>query len=88
MEATVTIRLDSEARRKIARIAERRRISKSEVIRRAINAWPEFCEPEKSPYELIRKFIGAVNGGDPKRSENGGQKFKAHLREKHKRSKL
>jgi len=88
METAMTIRLDRETRRKIARIAERRRISQSDVIRLALNSLPDFHETEKTAYELMKPFIGTVNGGDPKRSENGGQKFKAYLKEKHKRSRL
>jgi Arc/MetJ-type ribon-helix-helix transcriptional regulator len=85
MEAPVTIRLDSKTRRKIARIAERRRISKSEVIRRALNSWPEFQESERLPYEAMTDFIGVLNGGDPKRSENAGHKFAAFLKRKRRR---
>jgi Arc/MetJ-type ribon-helix-helix transcriptional regulator len=86
MEAPVTLRLDRETRRKIARIAERRRISKSEVVRQALNSWPEFRDTEKSPYELIADLVGSVNGGDPKRSENAGKKVKEILKERRRRS--
>jgi len=88
MGAALTIRFDNKTRRRIAQIAERRRISEAEVIRLALNSWPDFHAIDKTPYELMADLIGSVNGGDPKRSENGGPKFKAYLKEKHKRSKL
>ena len=80
MEAPVTVRLDRNTRRKLAKIAERRRISKSEVIRQALNSWPEFHEADRSPYEAMKSFIGILDGADPKRSEGGGRKFKAFLK--------
>lgn len=86
MEAPVTLRLDTKTRRQIARIAKGRRISKSEVIRLALNAWPEFHGAETSPYEAMADLVGAVNGGEPKRSENGGRKFAAFLKQKRRRS--
>jgi Arc/MetJ-type ribon-helix-helix transcriptional regulator len=82
MDAPVTLRLDRETRRKIARIAERRRISKSEVVRQALRSWPEFRDNDKSPYELIADLVGSVNGGDPKRSENSARKVKEILKQK------
>ena len=86
MDAPVTLRLDSKTRQQIARIAKRRRISKSEVIRLALHAWPEFHRAETSPYEAMADLIVIVNGGDPKRSENGGRKFAAFLKQKRRRS--
>lgn len=86
MEALVTLRLDRKTQRKIARIAEQRRISKSEVMREALRSWAESHETEKPPYEAMAKFIGVVNGGDAKRSENGGRKFKAYLKRKQRES--
>jgi hypothetical protein len=85
MKALVTLRLDIKTRRQIARIADRRKISKSEVIRLALNSWPEFQETEKTPYELMADLIGSVNGGDPRRSENAGRKFKEYLKQKRRR---
>lgn len=87
MPPALTIRFDKKTRRRIARIAERRRISEAEVIRLALDSWEDFHAIDKTPYELLADLIGSVNGGDPKRSQNGGQKFKAYLKEKHRRSK-
>jgi Arc/MetJ-type ribon-helix-helix transcriptional regulator len=86
METLVTLRLDAKTKRRIARVAQRRKISKSEVIRQALEAWPEFHDSDQSPYEAMTKFIGVLNGGNPKRSENGGAKFTKFLKEKRRRS--
>jgi len=86
MEAPVTLRLDSETRRRIARIAERRKISRSEVIRQALNSWTELHEANCSPYEAMADLLGVVRGGNPKRSENSGRKFQKILQEKRARS--
>jgi Arc/MetJ-type ribon-helix-helix transcriptional regulator len=86
METAVTVRLDAKTRRKLSQVAERRRISKSEVIRRALNASPDFQETPRSAYEAMADFIGVLNGGDPKRSENAGEKFKKYVKRKWGRS--
>jgi Ribbon-helix-helix protein, copG family len=82
MGAPVTLRLDPETRRKIAQIAERRKISKSEVIRLALNSWTELNAANCSPYDAMAGLIGVVHGGNPKRSENAGRKFRKMLEEK------
>jgi len=86
MGSAVTLRLDAETRRQIARIAQRRRISKSEVMRRALKSWVELHENNCSPYEAMAHLLGVVHGGDPKRSENGGRKFTEMLLKKRARS--
>jgi Arc/MetJ-type ribon-helix-helix transcriptional regulator len=82
MAAPITLRLDAETRRKIERIAERRRISKSEVIRQALHSWAELHYEPCSPYEGLADLLGIGHGGDPKRSENSGRKFEKILRER------
>jgi Arc/MetJ-type ribon-helix-helix transcriptional regulator len=86
MEPPVTLRLDAKTRRQITRIAERRRISKSELIRQALSSWTELHEANCSPYEAMADLLGVVRGGNPKRSENGGRKFQKILKEKRRRS--
>jgi predicted transcriptional regulator len=41
----VTLRVDKETRQRIARIARRKQLSASEVIRQAIETWIEEQEP-------------------------------------------
>ena len=86
VEAPVTLRLDPKTRRQIARVARRKGISKSEVIRRALNSWPEFADSSVSPYEQVADLIGVVQGGNPRRSEKSGTQFRKILDAKRKRS--
>src|SRR6267378_4435754 len=73
MASPLTLRLDEMTRQRIARIARRKRLSTSEVIRRAIEAWADRQEPIGSPYEALADLIGVVRGGNPKRSEQTGR---------------
>jgi len=85
MEAPVTLRLDPETRRQIARVARRKGISKSEVIRQALHSWPEFADSSVSAYEQVADLIGVVQGGNPRRSEETGKQFRKILVAKRKR---
>jgi predicted transcriptional regulator len=54
----LTLRLEKKTRQPITRIANRRRISTSQVIREAVEAWLERQEPIASPYEAMADLIG------------------------------
>ena len=84
MAAPLTLRLEKKTRQRIARIASRKRISTSEVIREAIEAWVERQEPVAAPYEAMADLIGVVNGGKPRRSANTGSAFRAVLKRRRK----
>jgi hypothetical protein len=86
MKAPVTLRLDPKTRRQIARVARRKGISNSEVIRRALHSWPEFSDSSASPYEQLADLIGVVQGGNPRRSEKSGKQFRQILATKRNRS--
>jgi len=57
MASPLTLRLDEKTRKRIARIARRKRLSTSEVVRQAIEAWAERHEPVASPYEVVKDLI-------------------------------
>jgi hypothetical protein len=86
MKASTTLRLDPNTRRKLAGVARRIGISKSEVIRRALNSWVKLIDSSDSPYELIADLIGVVKGGNPQRSEKFVKQFRKILAEKRKRA--
>jgi predicted transcriptional regulator len=73
MPSPLTLRLEKKTRQRIARIASRRQISTSEVIRQAIEAWVERQEPIAAPYEAMADLIGVVNGGNRHRSTETGR---------------
>lgn len=86
MASPLTLRLDPKTRQRIARLARRKQLSTSEVIRQAIAAWANREEPVASPYETMRDLIGVVRGGNPKRSEQTGRRLAALLKRRGKRS--
>ena len=76
----MTLRLKEETRRKVARIARRKRVTPSQVMRDAIEALVEQAEPAATPYESMADLIGVVDGGDPRRSAGMGRRFGELLR--------
>jgi predicted DNA-binding protein len=68
MASPITLRLDAETRRRVARIAKRKKTTTSTVLREAISSWVEREESAGSAYEQIKDLIGSVHGGDPGRS--------------------
>ena len=79
MASPLTLRLDQKTRQRIARLARRKRLSTSEIIRQAIAAWADREEPITAPYDAVADLIGVVRGGDSKRSEQTGRRFRALL---------
>jgi hypothetical protein len=75
MASPLTLRLDDKTRKRIARIASRKQLSTSEVVRQAIEAWTDLQEPVTSPYEVIKDLIGVVHGGNPRGSVRTGRRF-------------
>jgi hypothetical protein len=75
MASLLTLRLDDKTRQRIARIARRKQLSSSEVVRQAIDAWVGVQEPLTHPFDAMADLIGVVRGGDPKRSERTGRRF-------------
>jgi len=86
MPSPVTLRLEKKTRQRLARIASRRQISTSEVIRQAIEAWVEQQEPITAPYVAMADLIGVVNGGNPRRSVETGRRFREILKGRGKRA--
>lgn len=82
MASPLTLRLDEKTRKRISRIAQRKQLSTSEVVRQAIEAWADRHEPVASPYEAVKDLIGVVHGGNPKRSEQTGRRFTKLLRKR------
>ena len=85
MASPLTLRLEKKTRQRIARIASRRRISSSEVIREAIEAWVERQEPIAAPYRAMADLIGVVNGRKPGRSAETGRRFREVLKSRRRR---
>jgi Arc/MetJ-type ribon-helix-helix transcriptional regulator len=85
MASPLTLRLDEKTRKRIVRIARRKQLSTSEVVRQAIEAWAERQEPITSPYEAVKDLIGVVHGGNPKGSVQTGRRFTKLLKQRRSR---
>ena len=67
------------------RIAERKRVSASAVIREAIELWIDQQETKEAPFEAMSDLIGVVRGGRPDRSVQTGRQFAELLKTRRKR---
>lgn len=86
MASPVTLRLDDETRKRVTRLARRKRIPFSKAMRIALKEWADREETRATPYELVKDLIGSVRSGDPKLSENMGRKFTELLRRRRSRA--
>jgi hypothetical protein len=78
----LSVRLGAKMESLIARLARKRRQTKSEVIRDAIGALAEQetnGTGKKRPYELVAHLIGCVKGGPRDLSVRTGEKFRQIL---------
>ena len=87
---TISVRLDEKTNRRLSRMARARRVSRSEIVRRALNA---YMKDDASPdgltlYDRMKDIIGSVRGGPPDLSESTGDKFLQILLEKKRQGRL
>lgn len=78
----LSVRLGAKTESLIARLARKRRQTKSEVIRDAIGALAEQetnGTGKKRPYEMVAHLIGCVKGGPRDLSVRTGEKFRQIL---------
>lgn len=82
---TLSVRLDEETKKLVARMARAQKTSRSEIVRRAIHAFANSGEQteELSLYDKIKDIIGAGVPGLPKDgSTRVSEYFRQHLVEK------
>ena len=75
MASPITLRLDPDIRRRVTRIARRRKTTTSTVLREAITTFVAREESAGSLYDSIKDLIGNSHGEDPNRSTDMGKKF-------------
>lgn len=81
----MSLRLDDDTERLVARLARRRRQTKSEVLREAIRALAR--EHQSAPsgptlYDAIAHHIGCFDSGGMNLSTRTGRRFTALVRER------
>jgi len=74
-----TVRLDIKTEVALKRLSARRGQTKSEVIRDAIARLADEEEEQPSAYDRLQPFIGIVDSGDPKLSEDMGKRLRKIL---------
>jgi Arc/MetJ-type ribon-helix-helix transcriptional regulator len=79
-----SVRLDPKTESAVARLARRRRQSKSDVVRDALRALErdDAATASGRPVDALAHLIGVVDSGDGTLSENTGDRFRALLIEK------
>ncbi len=86
VDSRVSLRLDENTRLRVERIAQRRKVAASHIIREAIERWVEREEEDLSPYDSIKDLIGAARGGDIALSHNTGKRFTEVLKARQRRN--
>ena len=83
----ITVRLDPETRRKLDKLTRAHRISRSELVRRAIQnmAKEDPATEEMNVYERMKDHIGKFRSGRSDLSQNTGEKFYQIVLEKYRR---
>jgi len=74
-DGVLSVRLDGERRRAIARVAKARKVTPSEVVRSAVDALIERASVSVRPYDIWKRVLGTADGLPPDLSENAGKKF-------------
>jgi len=87
LSVVITVRLDPETRRKLDKLTRAHRISRSELVRRAIQnmAKEDPATEEMNVYERMKDHIGKFRSGRSDLSQNTGEKFYQIVLEKHRR---
>jgi len=78
----LNVRLDPKLEAKVRRIARVRKLTRSQVIREAIDALPE---KEPTAYDLMKDAIGIFHSGDGSLARNHKERYYESLRDEHKR---
>jgi predicted DNA-binding protein len=79
----LTIRLETETRRRLSSVARRRGRTPSAIVRTAIEAWLDAEEGRPtgtSAYDVVADLVGCVKGNDRLRSTRGARAVAASLR--------
>jgi Ribbon-helix-helix protein, copG family len=87
---TLSVRLDEKTKRRLSRAARDRRISQSEIVRQAIDAFLNNGAANEgvSLYHKMKHLIGSVKGGPPDLSERHSEYFYEYLLDKKRKGRL
>jgi predicted transcriptional regulator len=74
----LNVRLDDETEAQLNSLSQKRGVSKSALVKEALEIFLEKENAHKSAYELGKDLFGVAEDGDPEASKN----FKAKIKEK------
>ena len=77
-----SVRLDDELEKKVRAMAEKAKVSKSEIVREALSEYLEARETEERPYELGQDLFGRYGSGIGDLSTTYKARIKEKLHEK------
>ncbi|MFO7882399.1 MAG: ribbon-helix-helix domain-containing protein [Kosmotogaceae bacterium] len=77
-----SVRLDDELEEKVRSMAEKAKVSKSEIVREALTEYLEARETEERPYELGQDLFGRFGSGVGDLSTTYKARIKEKLHEK------
>jgi Arc/MetJ-type ribon-helix-helix transcriptional regulator len=78
----ISVRLDPETEHALEELARRRSVSKSEIVRQAIELLAS--QERQAPFDRVADLIGSVRGGPPDLSEETGKRFRQLLADRKK----
>lgn len=81
----ISLRLPADLDEKLKQIAKNEKISKSEIVKRALVLYFKDYQKTYSPYDLGSDLFGKYGSGDRSLSQNYKKILKGKLREKHSR---
>jgi hypothetical protein len=81
----ISLRLSNDLDEKLNQISKNEKISKSEIVKRALVLYFEDYQKTHSPYDLGSDLFGKYGSGDGTLSQNYKNILKGKLREKHSR---
>ena len=81
----ISLRLSDDLDEKLNQIAKTEKISKSEIVKRALVQYFEDYQKSHSPYDLGTDLFGKYGSGDGTLSQNYKNILKGKIREKHSR---
>jgi hypothetical protein len=84
MNQILTLRIDADTQRTIAQLANKKRTTRSQIVREALQLLSRQIDPGAgaSAYHAASDLIGSCQGGRNNRSENTGKRFRSQLRKK------
>ncbi|MCB0495116.1 MAG: ribbon-helix-helix protein, CopG family [Cyclobacteriaceae bacterium] len=79
----LNVRLDKEMERKLNSYSQQKNLSKTAIVKEALEAYLTKTQRNESPYEVGKDLFGSDGSGNAKASTTYKSKLKDKLREKH-----